>query len=160
MSIVSLRLNKNEEELFKSYSIHTGKTLSELFKTALAEQIEDQLDYETGIKALNEFKKNPVTLLMTLLRSLKMTYRLVVSDKVKKQLKKMDKHVRLMLAKDMKKHLDGVENPRQMGKALTGQFKGLWRYRIGNYRVICDIIDDDLVILAIEVGHRKDIYKN
>ena len=89
-----------------------------------------------------------------------MTYRLVVSDKVKKQLKKMDKHVRLMLAKDMKKHLDGVENPRQMGKALTGQFKGLWRYRIGNYRVICDIIDDDLVILVIEVGHRKDIYKN
>lgn len=45
-----------------------------------------------------------------------MTYRLVVSDKVKKQLKKMDKHVRLMLAKDMKKHLDGVENPRQMEK--------------------------------------------
>ncbi|CDO18871.1 Addiction module toxin, RelE/StbE family [Streptococcus gallolyticus] len=89
-----------------------------------------------------------------------MTYRLVVSDKVKKQLKKMDKHVRLMLAKDMKKHLDGVENPRQTGKALTGQFKGLWRYRIGNYRVICDIIDDDLVVLAIEVGHRKDIYKN
>ncbi len=89
-----------------------------------------------------------------------MTYRLVVSDKVKKQLKKMAKHVRLMLAKDMKKHLDGVENPRQMGKVLTGQFKGLWRYRIGNYRVICDIIDDDLIILAIEVGHRKDIYKN
>lgn len=89
-----------------------------------------------------------------------MTYRLVVSDKVKKQLKKMDKHVRLMLAKDMKKHLDGLENPRQIGKALTGQFKGLWHYRIGNYRVICDIMDDELVILAIEIGHRKDIYKN
>lgn len=61
MSIVSLRLNEKEEELFRSYSIHTGKTLSELFKTALAEQIEDQLDYETGIQALKEFKKNPVT---------------------------------------------------------------------------------------------------
>lgn len=61
MGIVSLRLNAAEEELFKSYAIHTGKTLSELFKTALAEQIEDQLDYEAGIKALHKFQANPVT---------------------------------------------------------------------------------------------------
>lgn len=88
-----------------------------------------------------------------------MSYRLVISDEVKKQLKKMDRHVGLMLAKDLKKRLDGLENPRQHGKALTGQYKGLWRYRLGNYRVICDIIDNDLVILALEVGHRKEIYK-
>ncbi|HER6772870.1 TPA: type II toxin-antitoxin system RelE/ParE family toxin [Streptococcus pyogenes] len=88
-----------------------------------------------------------------------MNYRLVISDDVKKQLKKMDKHIALMLAKDMKKQLDNLTNPRQIGKALTGQYKGLWRYRIGNYRVICDIIDDELVTIALEVGHRKDIYK-
>ena len=88
-----------------------------------------------------------------------MTYRLVLSADVKKQLRKMDKHVGLMIAKDMKKRLDGLTNPRQVGKALTGQFKGLWRYRIGNYRVICDIVDDELIIIALEVGHRKDIYK-
>ncbi|MGT2846902.1 type II toxin-antitoxin system RelB family antitoxin [Streptococcus massiliensis] len=61
MAMVSLRLNEQEEELFRSYAVHTGKTLSELFKTALAEQIEDQLDYEVGMKALAEFKQNPVT---------------------------------------------------------------------------------------------------
>ncbi|MDY2962641.1 MAG: type II toxin-antitoxin system RelE/ParE family toxin [Streptococcus dysgalactiae] len=88
-----------------------------------------------------------------------MTYKLVISDDVKKQLKKMDKYVALMLAKDMKKQLDNLSNPRQIGKALTGQYKGLWRYRIGNYRVICDIIDNELVTIALEVGHRKDIYK-
>lgn len=88
-----------------------------------------------------------------------MTYKLVVSDEVKKQLKKMDKHVGLMLAKDMKKRLDGLNNPRQFGKALTGQYKGLWRYRAGNYRVICDIVDNEMIILALEVGHRKEIYK-
>ncbi|MGT2846901.1 type II toxin-antitoxin system RelE family toxin [Streptococcus massiliensis] len=88
-----------------------------------------------------------------------MTYKLVLSDEVRKQLKKMDKHVGLMLAKDMKKRLDGLTNPRQIGKALTGQFKGLWRYRVGSYRVICHIIDDELVVLALEVGHRKEIYK-
>lgn len=88
-----------------------------------------------------------------------MSYRLVLSDDVKKQLKKMDKHVGLMLAKDMKKRLDGLVNPRQIGKALTGQFKGLWRYRVGNYRIICNIQDDKLIILALEIGHRKEIYK-
>ncbi|WP_311487368.1 type II toxin-antitoxin system RelB family antitoxin [uncultured Anaerococcus sp.] len=61
MSVVSLRLNEEENKLFKSYSKHTGKNLSELFKTALASQIEDELDYETGLKALAEFEKNPVT---------------------------------------------------------------------------------------------------
>lgn len=54
-----------------------------------------------------------------------MNYRLVISDDVKKQLKKMDKHIALMLAKDMKKQLDNLTNPRQIGKALTGQYKGL-----------------------------------
>lgn len=58
--MVSLRLNNAEEELFRSYAVHTGKTLSELFKTALAEQIEDQLDYEVGIQALNRYNENPV----------------------------------------------------------------------------------------------------
>lgn len=88
-----------------------------------------------------------------------MSYKLVISDDVKKQLKKMDKHLGLMLAKDMKKRLDGLDNPRHIGKALTGQLKGLWRYRVGNYRVICDIVDEELIILALEVGHRKHIYK-
>ncbi|MBF0806495.1 MULTISPECIES: type II toxin-antitoxin system RelE/ParE family toxin [unclassified Streptococcus] len=88
-----------------------------------------------------------------------MTYRLVVSEEVKKQLKKMDKHVRLMLVKDMKKRLDGLENPRQIGKALVGNKKDLWRYRLGNYRIICDIRDNEMIVLAVEVGHRKEIYK-
>ncbi|MBF0819036.1 type II toxin-antitoxin system RelB family antitoxin [Streptococcus acidominimus] len=60
MGIVSLRLNSAEEELFRSYAVYTGKTLSELFKTALAEQIEDELDYAIGVQALEEFEKNPV----------------------------------------------------------------------------------------------------
>lgn len=88
-----------------------------------------------------------------------MSYKLVLTDDIKKQIKKMDKHIGLMLAKDMKKRLDGLENPRQLGKALTGQFKGLWRYRIGDYRVIADIRDSELIILALEVGHRKEVYK-
>lgn len=87
-----------------------------------------------------------------------MGYRLIISDRVHKQIKKMDKHVGLMLAKDLKKQLDGLTDPRSKGKALAGEYQGLWRYRIGRYRVICDIRDGDLVILALAIGHRKDIY--
>lgn len=88
-----------------------------------------------------------------------MTYKLEISDKVYKQLKKMDKHVGLMLLKDLKKRLDGISDPRHDGKALVGPLKGFWRYRIGNYRVICEIKDHELLIIALEVGHRKAIYK-
>ncbi|WP_311481411.1 type II toxin-antitoxin system RelE/ParE family toxin [uncultured Anaerococcus sp.] len=88
-----------------------------------------------------------------------MTYRLVVSENVRKKIKKMDKHLGLMLAKDMKAKLDCLEDPRRFGKALQGEFKGLWRYRIGAYRVICQIRDDELIVLAIDLGHKKDIYK-
>lgn len=88
-----------------------------------------------------------------------MNYNLVLSDDVKKQLKKMDKYVALLLLKEMQKTLNNIENPRYIGKALTGNKKGLWRYRIGNYRVICDTNDTNLIILALEVGHRKSIYR-
>lgn len=86
-----------------------------------------------------------------------MTYKLLISDDVSKKIKKMDKHLALMLTREMKAKLDGLENPRSIGKALVGQYKGLWRYRIGAYRVICDIRDDELIVLAIDVGHRKNI---
>ena len=87
-----------------------------------------------------------------------MTYKLLISDDVRKKIKKMDKYIALMLTREMKAKLDGLENPRSIGKALVGQYKGLWRYRIGAYRVICDIRDDELIVLAIDIGHRKNIY--
>lgn len=61
MSVISLRLNEEESEIFKAYSKLTGKSLSELFKLALAKQIEDELDYSTGVKALENLKENPKT---------------------------------------------------------------------------------------------------
>jgi mRNA interferase RelE/StbE len=53
-----------------------------------------------------------------------------------------------------------TDNPRSHGKALQGKrYTGLWRYRIGDYRLICQIKDGELIILLLEIGHRKDIYK-
>lgn len=66
------------------------------------------------------------------------------------------------IQKRVKKYMDEVqklENPRARGHALTGQLSGLWRYRVGDWRVICQIKDTELIILVVELGHRRSIYR-
>lgn len=87
-----------------------------------------------------------------------MSYSVQYSKQAIKELKKLDRFTRQMIYSWIDKNLSGCEDPRQHGKALTANRKGQWRYRIGDYRLICDIQDDKLVILALTVGHRREIY--
>ena len=57
------------------------------------------------------------------------------------------------------RQLEAPDNPRSLGKALTGKYAGLWRYRVGNYRLICEINDKEIIILVLEIDHRKDVYR-
>ena len=85
-----------------------------------------------------------------------MTYKIVPTPKFAKSFKKLDPFVR----KQIKSYLNRVtDNPRAKGKALVANRTGQWRYRIGAYRVIVNIQDNELIILALEVGHRRDIYQ-
>lgn len=86
-------------------------------------------------------------------------YKVEFSEEAANYLRKMDKSVRTTLFKWINKNLVNCENPRIHGKALVGNKKGIWRYRVGNYRILCDIKDDVLTILVLEVGHRSKIYK-
>jgi mRNA interferase RelE/StbE len=52
-----------------------------------------------------------------------------------------------------------LDDPRSTGHSLTGQLSGLWRYRVGDFRIICDIQDQRLVVLVVEIGHRSEIYR-
>lgn len=52
-----------------------------------------------------------------------------------------------------------LESPRDRGKALTGGLSGLWRYRVGDYRVVCDLQDARLIVLVIDIDHRSSIYE-
>lgn len=88
-----------------------------------------------------------------------MEYRLLFSKRALKELKKMDKAVSALIFAWLKKNIDGASDPRAFGKALTGDKKEMWRYRIGDYRVLANIEDENLTIIAIEIGHRRDIYK-
>ena len=86
-----------------------------------------------------------------------MTYKIVPTPKFAKSFKKLDPFGR----KQIKAYLNRVtDNPRAKGKALVANRTGQWRYRIGAYRVIVNIQDNELIILALEVGHRRDIYQH
>ena len=88
-----------------------------------------------------------------------MTWCLEFSKRADKQLSKMDPGVRRVIVAWLLKHVEGCEDPRAHGKGLTANLSGKWRYRIGDYRVLCEIRDNDLVVLAIEVGHRREAYE-
>ena len=88
-----------------------------------------------------------------------MLYEVKYTTRALKDLKKMDKHVSKMLLAWIRKNLHMCKDPRAIGKGLSANHLGKWRYRIGDYRILAEIQDDKLIILVIEVGHRKEIYR-
>lgn len=88
-----------------------------------------------------------------------MTYQVKILESVEKELKKMNKQTVRIIKNWIVKNLVDTEDPRAKGKALTGNLKGIWRYRIGDYRLFAKIEDDILTIFLFDIGHRRDVYK-
>lgn len=88
-----------------------------------------------------------------------MKYSVETTERFDKEFKKLDRYTQRMIKAWIEKNLVGCMNPRQHGKGLTANRSGQWRYRIGDYRLICQIQDNKLVILALSVGHRREIYR-
>lgn len=76
----------------------------------------------------------------------------------KRELSKLDKRWQLAILDYLEDEIAALDNPRSRGKALVGDKRGLWRYRVGDYRIICEINDAELLIVAITIGHRKTVY--
>jgi len=77
---------------------------------------------------------------------------------VKKQLKKIDSTQRRKIQKYLEEKVAVLDDPRTVAKALTGSFKGLHRFRVGDYRIVAQIIDKEITILVLRVSHRKNVY--
>lgn len=86
-----------------------------------------------------------------------MAWSVKYSDKALKQLEKLDSFISQGIV-DRIREIANNDNVRLKGKALIGNKRGLWRYRVGSYRIICSIKDAILCVLVLELGHRKDIY--
>lgn len=88
-----------------------------------------------------------------------MSYKVIYSKKAFKELKKLDNHNKLYILSWIDKNLEDTDDPYAKGKALKGKFKGSIRYRMGDYRIITEIQDDKLIILVINLEHRRSVYK-
>lgn len=86
-------------------------------------------------------------------------YKVQFTESAVKQLKKLDKPILKLIKNWIQKNLEYTDDPRKHGKTLTGNLKGVWRYRVGDYRLFADIEDEIVTIFIFEIGHRKEIYK-
>ena len=84
--------------------------------------------------------------------------KVVLTETFKKQLKKLDAAISKRVL-DYLEQIELLDNPRSRGKALTSNLSGLWRYRVGDYRILCRIRDDRLIITVIEIAHRSTVYR-
>ena len=89
-----------------------------------------------------------------------MKYAVETTLRFDREFKKLDRYTQRILKAWIEKYLVGCEKPRAVGKSLTANRKGTWRYRIGDYRLLCDIQEERLVILALTIGHRREVYKH
>lgn len=88
-----------------------------------------------------------------------MVWKLEYSRTAVRQLKKLDRQTARQLLDYMDKRISSVEDLRTTGKLLSGPLGGLWRYRVGDYRVICEIQDETVCILVLQLGNRRDVYR-
>ncbi|EAA9297779.1 TPA: type II toxin-antitoxin system RelE/ParE family toxin [Salmonella enterica] len=87
-----------------------------------------------------------------------MVWTINYSDRALKSLRKMDKQTARRIVDFMDLRIAVAADPRQSGKPLKGELGEFWRYRVGDYRILCEIRDDELIILVATIGHRREVY--
>ncbi|MBI3089229.1 MAG: type II toxin-antitoxin system RelE/ParE family toxin [Candidatus Tectomicrobia bacterium] len=88
-----------------------------------------------------------------------MAWTIEYAKSVQKFVRKLEPQTRSRIRDYLEKQVAALDDPRTLGKALRGHLGNLWRYRVGDYRIICDVQDDRLVVLVVEIGYRRDVYR-
>ncbi|MEA3291083.1 MAG: type II toxin-antitoxin system RelE/ParE family toxin [Pseudomonadota bacterium] len=87
-----------------------------------------------------------------------MAWTIKYATTAEKQLRKLNQQIARRIVDFMDNRIAALDDPRSIGKTLSGPLGDLWRYRVGDYRVICDINDDELTVIVVRVGHRRKVY--
>jgi len=88
-----------------------------------------------------------------------LAWRVEWEDEAVKEIKKLDARARRNIVRFLREKIATEDDPRRFGDPLRKELKGLWKYRIGDYRIICSIEDKSVVVLVVRVGHRSCVYK-
>lgn len=87
-----------------------------------------------------------------------MAWTIELTTTAQKQLRTMDRPTAKRVLDYLAERIDGCKNPRHFGEALAANLSGLWRYRVGDYRIVCRIEDERIVVLVLAIGHRREVY--
>lgn len=88
-----------------------------------------------------------------------MAWNVELIDTAKRQLAKLDRKWQAVILDDLEDEIAPLDDPRSRGKSLVGDRKGLWRYRVGDYRILCELQHNDLIVLVVTIGHRCEVYR-
>lgn len=88
-----------------------------------------------------------------------MTWKVEWDDVARKELRKLDRQLQLNILRYLRERISCNDDPRRFGKPLAYDKHGLWRYRVQEARIICQLFEDELLVLVVRVGHRKNIYR-
>ena len=88
-----------------------------------------------------------------------MAWTVEIGDVAERQLRKLDRQVQKRILDWLDDRIEGCKNPRHFGEPLKGDKAGFWRYRIGDYRVLCDIQNKHVLVLVLTIGHRRQVYR-
>jgi len=87
-----------------------------------------------------------------------LAWRIEFTPAAQREFAKLDRQIATRIVKYLKDTVVSCSDPRQRGKGLTENFSGLWRYRVGDYRVICQLEDELLLVLVVRIAHRSEVY--
>lgn len=88
-----------------------------------------------------------------------MTWSVEWDDRARRELRRLDHQVQRNILRYFRDRILTSEDPRRFGQALRHELVGLWRYRVGDYRIVCQIEDERLTVVVLVVGHRREIYR-
>ncbi len=86
-------------------------------------------------------------------------WRVEFDDRARRELRKLDPDAQQKILRYLRERIAGSSDPRQFGKPLRMNLAGLWRYRIGDYRLICRLEENRLIVLVLQIGHRREVYE-
>ncbi len=89
-----------------------------------------------------------------------MTWRIEFTPEAEKQLATLDKQSVKRIIRFLKERVTPLKDPRSLGEPLKGKLREFWRYRVGDYRVLCRIEEERLLVLVVRIGHRRDVYRH
>lgn len=87
-----------------------------------------------------------------------MAWTISYSDVALKELKKLDRHEQELILSYMHERIECCDNPRAYGEALKHNLQGVWRYRVGKYRILCELVDEVVMVYVVKIEHRRSVY--